>query len=100
MVVVIADPRLVAGQRPRGLDAPQQTGVGQRGQDVIDGLPGHLGKIGTHRTEDGVGIGVGVGVHRIENSDARTGYPKVGVSQLISEIRRGRHSTILSRFLE
>jgi hypothetical protein len=29
---------------------------------------------------------VGVGVHRIKNSDARTGYPEVGVAQLISEI--------------
>jgi len=27
-----------------------------------------------------------VGVHRIKNSDARTGYPEVGVAQLISEI--------------
>jgi len=100
MVMVIADPRLVAGQRPRGLDAPQQTGVCQRGQDVIDSLPGYLGKTGPHRTEDGVGIGVWVGMHRIENSDARTGHPKVGVSQLISEIRRGWHLSILSRFLE
>jgi len=41
-----------------------------------------------------------VGVHRIENSDAGAGYPEVGVSQLISEIRRGRHRMILSRFLE
>lgn len=100
MVVVIADPRLVTCQRSRGLDSPQQTGVGQCGQDVIDSLPGYLGKIVAHRTEDGVRIGVGVGVHRIENGDARAGYPEVGVSQLISEIRRGRHRLILSRFLE
>jgi len=100
MVVVIADPRLVAGDRARRLNAPQQTGVCQCSQDVVDGLPGHFGKIGAYRTKDGVGIGVGVGVHRIENCDARTGYPKVGVSQLISEIRRGWHISILSRFLE
>src|SRR6185437_7941255 len=38
VVMVVGDPRLVAGDRAGGLDPPQQVGVGQRPQDVVDGL--------------------------------------------------------------
>ena len=100
VVVVVADPRLVSGDRSRGLDAPHQAGVGQSGKDVVDGLPRHLGKTNPNGTEDGVGIGMGMGVHRVEYRDPRPRHPQVGVSQLLSEFRRGRHSEILSRFLD
>jgi hypothetical protein len=39
-------------------------------------------------------------VHRIENRDARPRHPKVAMSQLLSEFRRGRHALILSCVLE
>jgi hypothetical protein len=41
-----------------------------------------------------------MGVHRIENRDAWPRHPKVAMSQLLSEFRRGRHALILSGFLE
>lgn len=100
VVVVIADPRLVTSDRTRGLDASHQTGIGQGGQNVIDRLPRHLGQVGPYRTEDGVGIGVRVGVHSVQNSDAGTRHPQLGVPQLLGEIRCGWHTPILSRFLE
>ena len=45
VVVVVADPALVAGDRARRLDAPDQAGVGERPQRVVDGLVGDLGQV-------------------------------------------------------
>jgi hypothetical protein len=42
VVVVIADTCLIAGDRTPRLDAPQQTGASQSGQDVVDGLVADL----------------------------------------------------------
>ena len=100
MMVVIADSRLVAGDRPRRLDTAEQSGIGQCRQNVVDGLSRHLGKTEPHRTKDGVGVGVRMAVHRIENRDAWPRHPKVAMSQLLSEFRRGRHALILSGVLE
>src|SRR5437867_9145571 len=44
MVVVVADPRLVARDRSGRLDPPEQAGVGERAQYVVYGLVGHLGQ--------------------------------------------------------
>ena len=44
VVVVVADPRLVARHRAGRLDAPHQTRAGQRPQHVVDGLVGHLAR--------------------------------------------------------
>ena len=42
MVVVIADPCLIAGDRAPRLDAPQQAGLSQGAQHVVDGLVADL----------------------------------------------------------
>ena len=48
VVVVVADPRLVAGHGAGRLDAPHQARGGQRTQHVVDGLVGHLAEILAH----------------------------------------------------
>ena len=45
VVVVVADPRLVAGHRARRLDAADQPGVGEGAQRVVDGLVGDVGEV-------------------------------------------------------
>ena len=100
MVVIVADPRLVPGDRARRLDAPDQPGGGQRGQDVIDGLSGDIGQDGADGTENGVGVGMRTGVNRVQNRHPGPGHPQLGGAQLLIGSRSGRHPTILSRFLE
>lgn len=73
VMVVVADPRLVASDRTRRLDSPHQTHVGQGMQYVVHGLPGNFGQSGTHDTKDRFGVGVRVRVHRLEH-----GYPWTG----------------------
>jgi hypothetical protein len=58
VVVVVADAGLVAGHRAGRLDAPQQPGVGQGAQHVVDGLRGHGAELGAHGGQHGVGVGV------------------------------------------
>src|SRR5690242_6229951 len=56
VVVVVADPVLVAGGRAGRLDPPGQAALGEGPEDVVDGL-------GRHRVvvvPDGAGEGVGV----------------------------------------
>lgn len=100
MVVIVADPRLVPGDRARRLDAPDQPGGGQRGQDVIDGLTGDIGQDGADGTENGVGVGMRTGVNRVQNRHPGPGHPQLDGAQLLIGSRSGRHPTILSRFLE
>ena len=48
VVVVVAHPRLVARHGAGRLDAPHQARVGQRAQDVVDRLVGHVAEILTN----------------------------------------------------
>ena len=43
-MVVVTDPRLVAGHRPGRLDPPYQSRRRQGGQHVVHGLLGHVGR--------------------------------------------------------
>ncbi len=83
MVVIVADPRLVPGDRARRLDAPDEPGGSQRGQDVVDGLTGDIGQDGADRTENGVGVGVRMGVNRVQNRHPGPGHPQLGGAQLL-----------------
>ncbi len=100
MVMIVADPRFVPRDRAGGLDPSDQTGGGQSRQHVVDGLPGHFGKIGANRTEDRLRVGMGVGVYRIQHRKPGTGHPKISRAQLLRVIRRRGHGTNIVPFLE
>lgn len=70
MVVIVADPGFVTGDRTGRLDAAHQSRGGQGGQDVVHRLPGYVGKGGPDRSEDRVGVGVRMLADRLENRDA------------------------------
>ena len=48
VVVVVPDPRLVAGEGAGRLDAPHQPGGGQRAQHVVHGLVGDRRELSAH----------------------------------------------------
>ena len=81
VVVVVADPRLVARHRAGGLDAPHQPGGGQRAQHVVDGLVRDLAEIRAHDADDRVGVGVRMVVHRGQHRDPRAGHAQGGAAQ-------------------
>jgi hypothetical protein len=81
MVMVITDACLVAGDRPLRLDAAQQTGPGEGGQHVVDGLVADLGQLVPNVIDDRVGVGVGMNVHGAEHRDPRAGDPKIMAAQ-------------------
>jgi len=74
VVVVVRDPRLIAGDGASRLDAPHQAGVGKRAEHVVDGLRGNLPDVVTNGCDEGVRVGVRVVIHRSEHSDARLGH--------------------------
>ena len=90
VVVVVADPRLVARHGARRLDPPHQPGVGEGTQDVVDRLVRHVAGVLAHGVDEGVGVGVRVGVHRGQHRDPRAGHPQGRASQHGREVRRGR----------
>ncbi len=77
VVVIVADPRLIASDGTRRLDPPHQTHVGQSMQHVVHGLPGDFGQAGTHDAEDRFGVGVRIRVHRLEHGDPWAGHAQV-----------------------
>jgi hypothetical protein len=81
VVVVIADPCLVASDRAPRLYAPQHAGPSQDGQHVVDGLVADLWKLLTNVVDDRVGVGVGMTVHGLEHRDPWAGDPKVMATQ-------------------
>lgn len=100
MVVVVADPRFVPRDRTRRLNAPDESGRGQRGQDVVHGLAGDLGQDGPYGAEDAVGVGVLMAGDCFQYRDPGPGHPQLGGPQLFGETMSGGHGPILYRFLE
>ena len=99
-MVVVADTRLVAGDRAGRLNPPYQAAARQRSQHVIDRLPRHLGQAGAHGAEKSFGVGMGTGVHRFQHREPRARHAKVSCTELIRVIRRGSHGTNIVPFLE
>ena len=100
VVVVVADPRLVAGHGTRRLDAPHQTRGGQRAQHVVDGLVGDLAEVLAHDADDRVRVGVRMVVHRGEHGDPRAGHAQSGSAQHALEVRSRGHGPSVTHFLE
>ena len=92
VVMVVADPRLVARDGARRLDAPHQAGVGERPQHVVDGLLRDLAEFLAHEADDRVRVGVRMVVHRGEHRDPRTRDAQGGPAQHALEFRDRRHA--------
>lgn len=77
VVMVVPDPRLIAGHGPRRLDTAYEAGGGQRAKDVVDGLMRDVGETFTNDPDDRVRVGVRVLVHRGENRHPGTRHTKI-----------------------
>ncbi len=100
MVVVVANPRLVASDGTGRLDPPNKTRGGQGSEHVIHRLPRHFGQVGAHRAENRLGVSVRVGVYRLQHRQPRARHAKVSCTELIRVIRRGCHGNNIAPFLE
>ena len=100
VVVVVSDPRLVASDGARRLNAPNQTDSGQGGEHVIHRLPRDLGQGGTHSAEKCFRVRVRMSMHRLKHRQPRARHAKVSRTQLFRVIRCGGHGTNNAPFLE
>ena len=81
VVVVVADPALVARRVPGGLDAAHEPGIDAGRQHVVDGLGGDGTELGAHARTDRVGRGVRVLREPGEHGSARRGDPQARRAQ-------------------
>jgi hypothetical protein len=65
VMVVVADPTLIAGNHSQWLDPPEQTYRRQRVEDVVHGLAGHIGQAAAYCRQDRLGIGMRMRMHRL-----------------------------------
>jgi len=100
VMVVVADAGLVACDRPGGLDASHQAGIGEGTQDVVHGLVGHDGEITSGGTNDGVSVRVRFGVHCIEHRHTGPGHAQTRRTQRLLEVGFGGHVSTLPSFPE
>ena len=91
MVVVVADARFVPCDGSRWVDAPDQAGVAQHPQAVVDGLVGDLAEVRSHEIDDRTGVGVGVFVDCREYGDPRPRDPQGGPAELSLEFGVQHH---------
>ncbi len=87
-MVIVADPRLIAGNHPQWLDPSKQTYRGQRVQHVVHGLARDIGQAAAYRRQDRLGISMRMGMHRLEYRDPGAGHSQIGDTQLRRVIRR------------
>jgi hypothetical protein len=100
VVVVVADPGLVAGDRAGGLDPAHQPGRGQRSQHVVDGLVRDVAELAAYDADEPVRVRVRVRVHGGQHGQAGPGHAQVGTAQPLLELRGRRHVPTLAAFLE
>src|SRR6478735_649244 len=100
VVVVVPDPRLVACDRARGLDAAQQPRGGQGAQHVVDRLVRHLAEVAPHDLDDGVGARVRTLLHRGQDGHPGAGHPQRDGAQQLLDVSGWGHLSSLARFLE
>jgi hypothetical protein len=62
-MVIVADPGLVARNHAQWLNPPHQTDGGERVENVVYGLAGHVGELGSDRRQDRLGVSVRVVVN-------------------------------------
>ncbi len=72
--MVVTDTCLVAGCRPRRLDAPDDAGVHQRRECVVDGLLGDGADLAARDFSDDISRGMRPGGHGLEHGKALGGH--------------------------
>src|SRR5207237_9433239 len=68
VVMVVANPVLVASRRPGGLDAPEEALLGENAEGVVHRLAGHGTELGPHDLVDVVRGAVWSAGHRPQHS--------------------------------
>src|SRR6478609_12114481 len=86
VVVVVADAQLVARDRAGRLDPPDQPGVGERPEDVVDRLVGDGRLLRAHRGQDAAGVGVRLAAYGPQHGEPRPGDPQVSAAEQVLEV--------------
>lgn len=73
VVVIVADPGLIASDVTRRLNAPHQARSGQGAKNVVDRLTRDVRQAGTNRADNGLGVGMGARAHSFEYGHPRSG---------------------------
>jgi len=100
VVVVVPDPRLVARDGARRLDAPHQARGSQRAQHIVNGLVGHLTEILAYDIDDGGSVRVRMFVHRGQHRYPRTRHTQSSPTQHALEVRPRWHIPSVAQFLD
>ncbi len=100
MMVVVADPRLVAGHRPGRLDAAQQRGIGQHAQHVVHRLVRDGAEILAGGADERLGVGVWSLVNGDQDRDPGARDPQRRRAQQALGVGNGGHGPTLPYFLE
>ena len=104
-MVVVPDPPLVPGNRTGGLDAPDETDLGEGVERVVDRLVGDRGQGFAHGADDGLGVRMRMFPHRLKHRDPLFGHTQGGLPQgngrvLIVSVFRLVHITRMPASLE
>lgn len=100
MVMVVADPGLVAGHRPGWLDLANESGLGERAEDVVDRLMGDVGQALADRADDLVGVGVGMVDQGVEHGKSLAGHPQADTAEQLVGFSGSGHVMTVASFLE
>ncbi len=98
VVVVVADPGFVARDRAAGLDAAQESSIGQGAQDVIHGLVRDVREVLPHSLNDRFRAGVRVGAYRREHRESGPGHSQSGTAKGVLGV--GNHAPSMNPNLE
>jgi hypothetical protein len=86
VMVVVPNPRLVAGWGARRLDPPDEVTLGEDPQNVIDGLGRDRAVVGAYGSRDRVGVGVRVSSQFGQDGPAGSGDPQACGTQSFIDI--------------
>src|SRR6476660_3779432 len=98
VVVVVADPRLVAGNGAGWLNPAHEPRGGHGVQHVVHGLSGDPLQDRAYCPEDRLRIGVRTYMHRLQHRDPGAGHAKFSTTQQLCVIRHRRHSHTMTYF--
>ncbi len=73
------------------MDPPDQAGVAENAQSVVDRLVGDVAQLAADAVDDRVRVGVGMRVHCREDRDAGAGDPERGTAKQSLDVR-SRHA--------
>jgi len=100
VVVVVADPRLVPGNRASRLDAAQQSGLREGAQRVVDRLVRNRAHYRSGSSDKGLGVSMRVRVHRCQDRKPRLGHSQLRSAEHRLEVLKHGHFMRLAHYLE